>query len=40
MVVTGKLIEEWQLSPFMPYYLEATDIPSCADSSILLPICR
>ncbi|MBY5329774.1 hypothetical protein GR198_28105 [Rhizobium leguminosarum] len=40
LVVTGKLIEQWQLSPFMPYYLEVTEIPSCANSSILLPNCR
>ncbi|ANK84253.1 hypothetical protein AMJ97_CH00611 [Rhizobium sp. N1314] len=27
--VTGELIERWQLSPFLPYYLEASDIPDC-----------
>lgn len=40
VVVTGKLIEQWQLSPFMPYYLEVTELPDCAKSNILLPVCR
>ncbi|ANM02766.1 hypothetical protein AMC78_CH00621 [Rhizobium phaseoli] len=31
VVVTGELIERWQLSPFLPYYLEASDIPDCTD---------
>ncbi|MBX4960969.1 hypothetical protein [Rhizobium binae] len=30
VVVTGELIERWQLSPFRPYYLEASEIPDCA----------
>ncbi|OOO25098.1 hypothetical protein EFR00_19480 [Rhizobium sophoriradicis] len=29
VVVTGELVERWQLSPFRPYYLEATEIPDC-----------
>ncbi|WP_245372260.1 hypothetical protein [Rhizobium leguminosarum] len=38
--VTRELIEQWQLSPFIPYYLEVTEIPDCADSTVLLPTCR
>ncbi|MDF0695364.1 hypothetical protein PYR71_02330 [Rhizobium sp. MC63] len=29
MVVTGEMFELWQFSPFVPYYLEVTDIPDC-----------
>jgi hypothetical protein len=29
MVITGELYELWQLSPFIPYYLEVTEIPDC-----------
>ncbi|MGO6682091.1 hypothetical protein [Rhizobium leguminosarum] len=40
MMVTRELSEQWQLSPFIPYYLEVTEIPDCASSIVLLPICR
>ena len=38
--VTADLLERWALSPSMPYYLEAIDIPDCAHGSVLLPNCR
>lgn len=38
--LTAELFERWELSPSVPYHLEATDIPECADGSVLLPICR
>ncbi|MET3753793.1 hypothetical protein ABID08_001136 [Rhizobium binae] len=28
-LVTGEMFELWQFSPFVPYYLEVTDIPDC-----------
>lgn len=40
VVVTGELIQRWESSPFLPYYLEAPEIPVCANGSILLPVCR
>lgn len=40
LMVTGQMFEQWQLSPFLPYYLEVTEIPDCANNSVLLPICR
>ncbi|NKL76746.1 hypothetical protein [Rhizobium leguminosarum] len=40
VMVTRELIEQWQLSPFIPYNLEVTEIPDCADSTVLLPTCR
>ncbi|OWV72142.1 hypothetical protein ATY77_11475 [Rhizobium sp. R634] len=27
--VTGEVFELWQFSPFVPYYLEVTEIPDC-----------
>jgi hypothetical protein len=30
MVVTGELFELWQLSPFIPYHLEVSELPDCA----------
>ncbi|MBA5805168.1 hypothetical protein [Rhizobium changzhiense] len=42
LVVTGQMFEQWQLSPFMPYYLEGTELPDCAawlsDSCRWLPL--
>ncbi|MGO7133202.1 hypothetical protein [Rhizobium leguminosarum] len=29
VVLTGALFELWQFSPFIPYYLEVTEIPDC-----------
>ncbi|EJC82480.1 hypothetical protein Rleg4DRAFT_4193 [Rhizobium leguminosarum bv. trifolii WSM2297] len=28
-VITGEQYELWQLSPFLPYYLDVTEIPDC-----------
>ncbi|MBB2678775.1 UNVERIFIED_ORG: hypothetical protein M2312_002277 [Rhizobium esperanzae] len=28
-LVTGEMFDLWQFSPFVPYYLEVTDIPDC-----------
>ncbi|WP_311044267.1 hypothetical protein [Rhizobium sp. NZLR4b] len=39
VTVTRELIELWQFSPFIPYYLEVTEIPDCANKSVLLPSC-
>ncbi|UWU28641.1 hypothetical protein N2600_01275 [Rhizobium sp. WSM1274] len=38
VVVTGELIQQWQLSPFLPYYLEVNDIPDC--TAMLSNSCR
>ncbi|MGO7353314.1 hypothetical protein [Rhizobium ruizarguesonis] len=40
VLVTRELIELWQFSPFITYYLEVTEIPDCANNSVLLPSCR
>ncbi|WP_010069184.1 hypothetical protein [Rhizobium sp. CIAT894] len=40
LVLTGELFELWQFSPFISYYLEVTEIPDCANGSVLLPTCR
>ncbi|MGZ2450906.1 hypothetical protein ACVIRO_003660 [Rhizobium ruizarguesonis] len=40
VLVTRELIELWQFSPFITYYLEVTEIPDCANNSVLLPSCH
>lgn len=38
--VTVDLLERWELSLSMPYYLDVTEIPDCAHRSLLLPTCH
>nr|WP_318035464.1 hypothetical protein [Rhizobium ruizarguesonis] len=40
VLVTRELIELWQFSPFISYYLKVTEIPDCANNSVLLPSCH
>ncbi|MBY5815427.1 hypothetical protein HFN60_07140 [Rhizobium leguminosarum] len=39
-LVTREMFDLWQFSPFIAYHLEVTEIPDCADSTVLLPTCR
>ncbi|MBX5151709.1 hypothetical protein CO660_20375 [Rhizobium sp. L9] len=38
LVITAERMERWELSPFLPYYLEETEIPDCA--AMLSSSCR
>ncbi|MBX4973108.1 hypothetical protein HJB51_26185 [Rhizobium lentis] len=37
--VNAALLERWAMSPSMSYHLETTDIPDCAQGSVMLPTC-
>jgi hypothetical protein len=39
-LVPGEITDLWQFSPFISYHLEVTEIPDCANISIVLPFCR